>query len=73
MLEDNGMIFGTTLSNNEDRIFYGFEYSDYIIYYSGIPDLPLKINIDRTERKEIKNSELVLFKMTYDFILLFGR
>ena len=72
MLEDNGMIFGTTLSNNEDRIFYGFAYSEYIIYYFGIPDLPLTINIDRTERKEIKNSELVLFKMTYDFILLFG-
>ena len=71
-LEYNGMIFGTTLSNNEDRIFYGFYYSDDIIYYSDNPDLPLKFNIDRTERKEIKNSEMVFFQITYDYILLFG-
>jgi len=70
----NAIMFGTTLSNNENRIFYGFIY-DYLIEnyfnYENIY-LPQKISIERSERKEIKNAELALYYMPSNFILLLG-
>jgi hypothetical protein len=32
------MMFGTTLSNNEDRIFYGIFYTELISYYFNYDD-----------------------------------
>ena len=71
----NAIIFGTTLSNNEERIFFGFNYGDLIenffnsdnIYY-----LPQKINIERSERKEIKNAEITFNYISCNIILLLG-
>ena len=68
------MMFGTTLSNNEDRIFYGIFYTELISYYFNYDDdsLPLIINIGRSERKEIKNAELAFLNYRSEYIFLFG-
>ena len=68
------IMFGTTLSNNEDRIFYGFTYGDPIWYYKNYDNdsLPLIINIGRSERKEIKNAEFYSKSFSANYLFLFG-
>ena len=67
------IIFGTTLSNNDERVFHGMAYGDILEYFFEINEggLPfLKKYIKTSERKEIKNSEIILWDRSY--ILLFG-
>ena len=74
-LSYNTIMFGTTLSNNEERIFMGFNYGDFAENYFNIDNiyyLPQKINIERSERKEIKNAEIILYYISGNIILLIG-
>ena len=67
------IIFGTTLSNNDERVFHGMAYGDILEYFFEINEggLPfLKKYFNTSERKEIKNSEIILWDRSY--ILLFG-
>ena len=73
-------IFGTTLSNQEYRIFYGLadisQENENYIFYDKESDkyVPyIKKSIDRTENKEISNAQLSIFKISsITYIILIG-
>ena len=74
------LIFGTTLSNQEYRIFYGLadisQENENYIFYDKESDkyVPyIKKSIDRTENKEISNAQLSIFKISsITYIILIG-
>ena len=71
---DFTILFGTTLSKKEDRIFYGFMYGEVMENYFNAEDtyFSQKINIGRSERIEIKNAELALQYISGSLIFLIG-
>ena len=75
-INKNILVFGTTLSNGVDRIFYGLSYSTekYIFKDNNDNYIPyITVNIGRTEKKEIPNAEMVIHSL-YDkfYIILIG-
>ena len=72
---DSVFIFGTSLSNEEDRIFYGLTTTEekYIFKDKGELIPFIKKNINRTENKKILNAKMGLFSYgTDNFIILIG-
>ena len=56
------LIFGTTLSNEEDRIFYGLGTENIYIFKDNEEFTPfIKININRAENKKIINAKMGLY------------
>ena len=67
--ESNIIAFGTTLSSNEDRVYYSMIYNDDISsFFDNNNDL-LFLKIKIPEGKEIKNAEIFFWNTN---ILLFG-
>ena len=64
------LIFGTTFSNNKERLFYGLNYGESYIFQ----DEPfIKINIPETENKNFTVGELsIITYLGYDYIVFIG-
>ena len=74
-INDEKLIFGTTLSNEEDRIFYGLiDFSEKYIFKDNEDLVPfITKNINRTVNKKISNAKMGLFEYGDDiFIILIG-
>ena len=64
------LIFATTLSNNEERLFYGINYEESYIFQK---EPFIKINIPESENKNFKDGELCIITYPgYDFIIFIG-
>ena len=77
--DSNKLIFVTTLSNDEDRIYYEIqidskEKKNFIFEKNGSFVPFIKKNIDRNENKKIVNAELSFLKISENdnFIILIG-
>ena len=68
------LIFGTSLSNEEERIFYGLSTDEKYIFNDNGKLIPfIKKNINRSENKKISNAKMGLFELRSDiFIILIG-
>ena len=69
------LVFGTSSSNNEERIIYGIMYYDdkYFIESNGVYSRIIKKNIERTEQKRITNAEMSFWiDNLNNFVILIG-
>ena len=69
--KDSAIIFGTTLSNNDQRAFYAITYDSnrYIIKKDNILVPFLIKKISQTENKEIYNGDLIIYKNNKKYII----
>ena len=68
------IIFSTTLSNNQERIFYAKE-NDHMFFFRNYDDENKSFiikNIDPSENKEMTNGHLYLISSNFDFIMIIG-
>ena len=72
---ENILVFGTTLSNEEDRIFYALKIEEDYIFKDNEDSIPFIIkNINRTDNKKIQNAKMGIIDYSSDdiFIILIG-